>query len=310
VDVPLLIKHRLKTLRRGQKDLAAAAQVTESYISRLLKGKKMPPASGRTDIYDRIERFLKLPAGTLATMADLQRTEALKKKLANPAGPLFKDVRGLILRRCEPRTEKAVRAIFEKEPFGALERLVTQKLLDVAQRVARQELRDENWLRLVARHSGRSYRQIRVVILDFLETDVFNLSVENCVTFLEPLIESWDIDLATFGMEIVLNQRLPGAPEDVRIRGTRAGATGRARTPRVSRGSLPQRRRDGGGSRVPREAAVHAHATDRAVLLPGAAKPAGPASFSRVARMIRPVARCTQLHSGLREIRPSLEAQL
>ena len=28
------------------------------------------------------------------------------------------------------------------------------------------------------------------------------------MTFLEPLIESWDIDLATFGMDIVLNQRL------------------------------------------------------------------------------------------------------
>ena len=98
-------------------------------------------------------------------MADVQRTDALKK-LADPPTPLFKDVRGLILRKCEPRTEKAVRAIFEKS-FGALERLVTQKLLDVAQRVARQELRDENWLRLVARHSGRSYRQIRVVIFDF-----------------------------------------------------------------------------------------------------------------------------------------------
>jgi transcriptional regulator with XRE-family HTH domain len=208
VDLPLLIKHRLKELRRGQKDLAAAAQVTESYISQLLKGRKVPPASSRTDIYDKIERFLKLSTGTLAKVADVQRTEALKKKLADPPAPLFKDVRGLILRKCEPRTENAVRAIFEKEPFGALERLVTRKLLDVAQRVARQELQDENWLRLVARHSGRSYRQIRVVILDFLETDVFNLSIENCETFLEPLIESWNIDLATFGMEIVLNRRL------------------------------------------------------------------------------------------------------
>ena len=26
--------------------------------------------------------------------------------------------------------------------------------------------------------------------------------------FLDPLIESWDIDLKTFGMEIVLNRRL------------------------------------------------------------------------------------------------------
>jgi hypothetical protein len=51
-------------------------------------------------------------------------------------------------------------------------------------------------------------------VLEFLETDVFNLSAENCVTFLDPLIESWDIDLATFGMEIVLHRRLaPGPPK-------------------------------------------------------------------------------------------------
>jgi hypothetical protein len=208
VDLALLVKHRLKELRRGQKDLAVAAQVTESYISQLLKGKKVPPASGRTDIYDKIERFLRLTPGSLASAADMQRTEAVRKKLADPPAPLFKDVRALILGKCEPGTKNAVGAIFGREPFGALERLVTQKLLDVAQRAARQELRDENWLRLVARHSGRSYRQIRVVILDFLETDVFNLSVENCVMFLDPLVESWDIDLTTFGMEIVLNRRL------------------------------------------------------------------------------------------------------
>jgi len=54
---------------------------------------------------------------------------------------------------------------------------------------------------------------MRVVILEFLDTDVFNLSPENCVSFLDPLIESWHIDLTTFDMEIVLNRRLaPGDP--------------------------------------------------------------------------------------------------
>ena len=86
--------------------------------------------------------------------------------------------------------------MFEKEPFGALERLVTQKLLDVVKRVTKEELDDENWLRLVARLTGRSYEQMRVIVLEFLETDIFNVSAENCVTFLDPLIESWDIDLA------------------------------------------------------------------------------------------------------------------
>jgi transcriptional regulator with XRE-family HTH domain len=214
MDFPLLIRHRLRELGTEQRALAAAAQVTESYISQLLTGKKAPPAPERTDIYGKMETFLRLPTGTLAMLADLQRTDALKRKLAEPPAPLFKEVRELILRKCEPTHEQPIRAMFEKESFGALERLVTQKLLDVVKRVTKEEFDDENWLRLVARLADRSYEQMRVIVLEFLEADIFNVSVEHCVTFLDPLIESWDIDLATLGMEIVLNRRLaPGHPK-------------------------------------------------------------------------------------------------
>ena len=214
MDFPLLIRQQLRKQGNEQRDLAAAAQVTESYISQLLTGKKPPPAPERTDIYERMETFLRLPAGKLATLADLIRTDALKRKLADPPAPLFKEVRELILRKYAPGKVQAIRAMFEKEPFGPLERLITQKLLDVAKRVTQQELTDEKWLRRVARLTGRSYAQMRVMVLDFLETDVFNVSPENCVTFLDPLIESWDIDLATFAMEIELNRRLaPGNPK-------------------------------------------------------------------------------------------------
>lgn len=214
MDFPLLIRQRLSKLGREQRDLAAAAQVTESYVSQLLTGKKPPPAPDRTDIYDRMEAFLRLPAGKLATLADLTRTDALKRKLADPPAPLFKEVRELILRKYAPGKVQPIRAMFEKEPFGPVERLITQKLLDVAKRVTQQELTDEKWLRRVARLTGRSYAQMRVMVLDFLETDVFNVSPQNCVTFLDPLIESWDIDLSTFAMEIVLNRRLaPGHPK-------------------------------------------------------------------------------------------------
>jgi transcriptional regulator with XRE-family HTH domain len=214
MDFPLLVRQRLKELGTEQRDLAAAAQVTESYISQLLTGKKAPPAPERTDIYDKMETFLRLPAGKLATLADALRADALKRKLLDPPAPLFKDVRELILRKCERSKEQPVRATFEKEPFGALERLVTQKLLDVVKRVTKEELDDENWVRLLARLTSRSYEQMRVIVLEFLEADIFNVSIENCVTFLDPLIESWDIDLATFGMEIVLNRRLaPGHPK-------------------------------------------------------------------------------------------------
>jgi transcriptional regulator with XRE-family HTH domain len=214
MDFPLFIRQRLKELKTEQRDLATAAQVTESYISQLLTGKKVPPAAERTDIYVRMETFLKLPAGKLAHLADLQRKEVLKRKLAAPPAPLFKEMRELLLRKCVAGKKHSVEAIFEKEPFGALERLIAQKLLDVVQRMAEEELEDESWLRLVARLSGRSYEQLRVIALEFLEKDIFNVSAENSVTFLDPLIESWDIDLATFGMEIVLNRRLaPGHPK-------------------------------------------------------------------------------------------------
>jgi hypothetical protein len=158
-----------------------------------------------------MELLLKLRNGELARMADLQRKEELKKRLGDLPQPLFKEVRELILRKCNPGKEKQVRTIFERQPFGELERLVTQKLLDVVKRVVTEELENENWLRLVARLSDRTYEQMRVIVLDFLDTDIFNISVENCVAFLDPLIESWDIDLATFSMEIVLNRRVaPG----------------------------------------------------------------------------------------------------
>jgi transcriptional regulator with XRE-family HTH domain len=211
LDVSLLIRHRLKELGLEQKDLAAAAQVTESYISQLLARKKAPPAPGRTDIYDKIGSFLGLPNGELSRLADLQRREDLKKKVADPPEPLFKAFRELVLRKCQVAKRLQIREVFEKEPFGALERLITQKLLDVAKRVAKEQLKSEKWLPLAARLSGQGYEQVRVTILEFLDTDVYHISAENCICFLDPLIESWDIDLETLGIEIVLNRDLtPG----------------------------------------------------------------------------------------------------
>ena len=135
----------------------------------------------------------------------------MKRNFEDPPAPLFHEARELVLRNCTPEKQEQIRTIFEKQPFGELERLVTQKLLDVVKRVAREELGTEKWLHSVARFNGRSYKQMRVMILEFLDTDVFHLSVENCVSFLDPLIDSWDIDLSAFGMEIVLNRRLaPG----------------------------------------------------------------------------------------------------
>jgi transcriptional regulator with XRE-family HTH domain len=208
VNIQELVKHRLDELGHEQRDLAAAAGVTESYISQLLTGKKALPAPNRTDIYEKVEVFLKLPAGELAKLAGVQRKEDLKRKIQEPASPLFQEIRELVLQKCKPEKTKQLRPVFEREPFGEIERLVTQKLLDVAKGVAKEEWENENWLRVAARGNQQSYEEMRVIVLEFLETDIFNLTVQNFRYFLEPLIESWDIDLVTFRMKIILAPEL------------------------------------------------------------------------------------------------------
>jgi transcriptional regulator with XRE-family HTH domain len=208
VDIASVIRHRLDELGIGQRELAVAAEVTESYISQLLAKKKTPPASDRTDIYDKIARALKIPAKELARLADTQRREELKRKILDPPRPLFEEFRRLILRKCVATKRKQMSSIFNREPFGEFERFITQKLLDVSKRVAKEELDDQKWIHRVARAAGRSYEETRVLILEFLDTDVFHVSLENCISFLDPLIQSWDIEFGGFGMEIVLNRRL------------------------------------------------------------------------------------------------------
>jgi transcriptional regulator with XRE-family HTH domain len=211
VDIALIIRNRLKELRLGQRDLARAAHVTESYISQLHTQKKLPPAPNRTDMYEKIGRALQLPQGQLAKLADQQRRDQLRKRLGDQPAPLLHNVRELILRKCHPGKTREIRAIFEKQHFGELERFVTQKLLGVVKSVARQELDNPTWVHKVARLSKKSYPQMRVTVLEFLDTTIFDLSNENCIACLDPLIESWDIDLATFCIEIVLNRRVaPG----------------------------------------------------------------------------------------------------
>jgi transcriptional regulator with XRE-family HTH domain len=208
VDIASVIRQRLVELGMGQRELAVAADVTESYVSQLLANKKSPPAPGRTDLYEKLAKFLGIPEGELSRLAELQRREELKRKVADPPHPLFREFRMLILAKCVQAKRPRVTHIFEKEPFGEFERFITQKLLDTAKGVAREELNDEKWLHLVARLSKRRYKETRVAILEFLDTDVFHVSVENCISFLNPLIRSWDIEFESFSMEIVLNQKL------------------------------------------------------------------------------------------------------
>jgi len=214
VDVCFVIQERLKELGLEQRDLAAAAEVTESYISQLLTRKKAPPAAERTDLYEKMNAFLKLPKGQLSSMVMAQRREELKKKLADPPAPLFREVREMIIRKCAAARRAQVRDIFEKQAFGELERLVTQELLDVCKGIARDGLKNELRLRNVAKRRRQSYEEMRAMSLEFLDTEVLDLSIDHCSAFLDPVIDSWDIDLKTFAMKILLKERF--APTQLR----------------------------------------------------------------------------------------------
>jgi len=61
-----VILHRLEELGLDSRSSRAPPR-DESYISQLLTRRKAPPAPNRTDIYDRMDKFLKLPSGELAS---------------------------------------------------------------------------------------------------------------------------------------------------------------------------------------------------------------------------------------------------
>src|SRR5207244_11402069 len=107
MDVSQLVQQKLIELGLEQRDLADAAEVTESYISQLLSRKKMPPAPERTDIYDKLGRLLRLPAGKLAGLADVKRKQELKNKIQSTPAPIIRKDRAMLLeysRRAKTRT--------------------------------------------------------------------------------------------------------------------------------------------------------------------------------------------------------------
>jgi transcriptional regulator with XRE-family HTH domain len=208
LDFVTLVRSRLATLGYAQKELARAVQVADSYVSQLLTRKRPPPAPDRTDIYPKMEAFLELDLGALGRLAKLERTEALKHKLLQIPEPLFQGFRDLILGKCVDHKRAEVRLVFERQAFGTLERLITQQLLDMVQRIARRELESENWIRLAARVGSRTHEEMRVMILEFLDADIFHVSRESCVAFMDPLVESWNIDLERFRFDVELNPQL------------------------------------------------------------------------------------------------------
>ena len=168
MDVAWVIRQRLDELGLEQRDLARAAAVTESYVSQLLTHKKAPPAPDRTEIYDRMDRFLKLPHGELARVAEAELKEDRQRRHGDVA-PLFPELRALLLRKCAPGRLDPMRAIMERQSFGELERLVVQTLLRAAR----------------------------------LESDVLHVTPKQRAR-LDSAVKSWEWDPGTFSLIVAL----------------------------------------------------------------------------------------------------------
>ena len=94
-----------------ERNAKAAHCPTESFISQLLTRKKARLRPARTDSYDRMGDFLRIPAEKLSRLADIQRKQELKKRVAGPPRPLFQESRDFVLRKCSVERQTEVRRV-------------------------------------------------------------------------------------------------------------------------------------------------------------------------------------------------------
>lgn len=221
--VAQLMRRRLRELRRTPRELAQAAQVPEAYIADLLAGRRRPPVPGRTDVYERMTKFLRLHRNDLSVCARGERGE--RSDLRWPSAR----VQGLLLELCVPararvlerrlaqRGGKARRRRAGEGAAGAAELgcLVAQRLLDVAQGFVRRQLDDEVGIRLAATRDRCTYLEMRMRLLEFLDRTVGSLRPEDVDEFVRPLIAAWDFDLETRALRVVLRTQEP-APRQKR----------------------------------------------------------------------------------------------
>ncbi len=211
MDFKTLVAQRLAELGLKQSDLATAAQVTPSYISQILRGKKPPPSPARTDFYDRIEEVIQLQKGTLSSLVAAHAKPDSRQEVAPAPKPLFPEVRETILIKCDPRSAGHVRDVFNRRSFGVVERVVAEKLLEVIKNIIRADIDHMEWMNAVGETAGVSNENLRAMMEKVLNSDILSANGTDLALLLDVLVDRWDVDLSTFAVEITTDPRLtPG----------------------------------------------------------------------------------------------------
>jgi hypothetical protein len=197
-----LVRQRLKELGRSSTQLAEAVQVPRRYIDDLIAGHRRPPLPGRTDIYLKMTSFLRLRRNDVATCARGERAGV------SPARAPAPRVRDLLLGLCAPSTAAALGRRRSARSAAELSDFF-QRVLDVAQSAVLRTLDDQIAVRLAAAERGSTYVEMRGKVLEFLDVTADALTPEDLTEFLRPRIASWDVDLETGVVRVVLRTHAP-----------------------------------------------------------------------------------------------------
>jgi len=200
VKVAELLSRRLQELKRSPDELAEAAHVPPEYIHDLIAGRRRPPLPGRTDVYERMTPFLKLGRNDLVSCARAERATAEPESAARGPGV---QVERLLLGLCEPATAARLKQRRGSADGAELVGFI-QRLLDVAQGAVRRLLNDVVALRVTASQRGVAYIEMRLKVLEFLDASPDTLTAADFAEFVQPMIGSWDVDLETGVLRVVL----------------------------------------------------------------------------------------------------------
>jgi hypothetical protein len=196
VKVGDLLRERLRETKRTSRELAEAAEVPPEYVDELISGRRRPPLPSRTDVYDKMSRFLGLGRGDLAECASAERASMANGSRTN--GGNWK----LLLVSCEPATARELERRAKRGEAEALD--LVGRLLGIAQGAVRRSLDDQIALRVSAAQRGLTYVGLRLRVLEFLDATLDTLTEADIADFVRPRIERWDVDLETGVLRVVL----------------------------------------------------------------------------------------------------------
>jgi hypothetical protein len=198
IPVGELVVRRLRQLKRTPGELAAAARVSETYITELMAGRRRAPAPG-SDVYVTMGKFLGLHRDDLPSCARAERAaERPGQRRPSP------EVRRLVLELCDPQQARTITRRLARPEGAELEWVIVSRLLEVARGFVIRKLEDEVGMRVAAGREGRAYLDVRMRLLEFLDAVPDSVTTADCEDFLRPRIATWAIDLESRTMRIQL----------------------------------------------------------------------------------------------------------